>query len=193
MPSTTDRRSLRLAWIWAAVLLLLAFLASGHRAAAQVSSPTAEEAVYRDPGGRFVIPVPTNWTAEEFEGFVRVATDDGKIALSVAVIDGTSASSAIEETMRLLEPSFDATPIPGLVATPSSGSDDIALYTYDDGSASSRLEQAYAQRIDGHVFVLVLQGDLEAVELRQVQVDKIRFGIQVFPDAFGTPVATPLS
>jgi hypothetical protein len=95
--------------------------------------------------------------------------------------------------MHLLEPSFDATPLPDLVATPSSGSDDIALYTYDDGSATGTLEQAYAQRIDGHVFVLVLQGELEAVELRQIQVDKIRFGIQVFPDAFGTPIATPAS
>jgi hypothetical protein len=51
--------------------------------------------------------------------------------------------------------------------------------------------QAYGQRVGDVVFVLVLQGDLETVGLRQVQVDKVRFGIQVFPDALGSPVATP--
>jgi hypothetical protein len=93
--------------------------------------------------------------------------------------------------MQLIEPGPSATPLPELMATPSSGSDDVALFTYDDGSASGQLVQAYGQRVGDVVFVLVLQGDLETVGLRQVQVDKVRFGIQVFPDALGSPVATP--
>jgi hypothetical protein len=77
------------------------------------------------------------------------------------------------------------------MATPSSGSDDIALFTYDDASSSGQLVQAYAQRVDNVVFVLVLQGDAATIGLRQVQVDKIRFGVKVNLEAIASPVATP--
>jgi hypothetical protein len=172
-------------------LLLLAMVGSAP-AAAQVSTPTAgEDTVYRDPLGRFTIPIPTNWVAEEHDGFVTVGTDDKKISISLVLIAGNGASDAIVQAMKLIDPGSDATPLPELMATPSSGSDDVALFTYDDGSASGQLVQAYGQRVGDVVFVLVLQGDLETVGLRQVQVDKVRFGIQVFPDALGSPVATP--
>ena len=174
------------------VALLVLVLAGPGAALAQVSTPTAgEDTVYRDPQGRFTIPIPTNWIAEEHDGFVTVGTDDKKIAISLVLISGVGASDAIGQAMKLIDPSSEATPLPELMATPSSGSDDVALFTYDDGSASGQLVQAYGQRVGDVVFVLVLQGDLETVGLRQVQVDKVRFGIQVFPEALGSPVATP--
>jgi hypothetical protein len=174
------------------VALLILVLAGPGAALAQVSTPTAgEDTVYRDPQGRFTIPIPTNWIAEEHDGFVTVGTDDKKVAISLVLISGVGASDAITQAMKLIDPSSNATPLPELMATPSSGSDDVALFTYDDGSASGQLVQAYGQRVGDVVFVLVLQGDLETVALRQVQVDKVRFGIQVFPEALGSPVATP--
>jgi hypothetical protein len=174
------------------VALLVLTLAGPEAALAQVSTPTAgEDTVYRDPQGRFTIPIPTNWIAEEHQGFVTVGTDDKKIGISLVLISGVGASDAITQAMKLIDPSSNATPLPELMATPTSGSDDVALFTYDDGSASGQLVQAYGQRVGDVVFVLVLQGDLETVALRQVQVDKVRFGIQVFPEALGSPVATP--
>ena len=174
------------------VALLVLTLAGPEAALAQVSTPTAGEGtVYRDPQGRFTIPIPTNWIAEEHQGFVTVGTDDKKIGISLVLISGVGASDAIGQAMKLIDPNSDATPLPDLMATPTSGSDDVALFTYDDGSASGQLVQAYGQRVGDVVFVLVLQGDLETVALRQVQVDKVRFGIQVFPEALGSPVATP--
>jgi hypothetical protein len=174
-----------------AVMLVLA-LAGTQPALAQLSTPTAgEDSLYRDPQGRFSIPIPTNWVIEEHDGYVTVASDDKKIAISLVLIPDAGASEAIAQAMKLIDPSSDATPLPALMATPTSGSDDVALFTYDDGSTSGRLVQAYGQRVGDVVFVLVLQGEKETVSLRQVQVDKVRFGIQVFPDALGSPVATP--
>lgn len=174
-----------------AVLLVLA-LASATQVMAQVSTPTAgEDGIYRDPQGRFAIPVPTNWTAEEHDGYVTVATDDKKVEISLVLVSGTDAGDAIVQAMKLIDPASSGTPLPELMATPTSGSGDVALFTYDDGSASGRLVQAYGQRVGSVVFVLVLQGDLETVGLRQVQVDKVRFGIEVFPEALGSPIATP--
>lgn len=177
-----------------AILLTAAMLALSFAgtAQAQVSTPTAgEDAVYHDPDGRFAMPIPTNWIAEEHDGYVTVITSDKKIAISLVLIPDVGASEAIAQAMKRIHPDSEATPLPELMATPTSGSDDVALFTYDDGSASGQLVQAYGQRVGNVVFVLVLEGDLETIGLRQVQVDKIRFGIQVFPDALGSPVATP--
>jgi hypothetical protein len=187
----SNRRFVAVGTLVSAVALLVLALAGPAQTMAQVSTPTAgEDTLYRDPQGRFTIPIPTNWTAEEHDGYVTVGADDEKIAISLVLISGVGASDAIGQAMKLVDPSSNATPLPELMATPTSGSDDVALFTYDDGSTSGQIVQAYGQRVGDVVFVLVLQGDLETVRLRQVQVDKVRFGIQVFPDALGSPVAT---
>lgn len=173
------------------VLLSAALLALAGPipALAQVSTPTAgEDSVYRDPAGRFAIPIPTNWMAEEHDGYVTIASEDKKIAISLVVIPGVGAGDAIVQAMVLIEPGTETTPLP---ATPTSDSETVAFFTYDDGSASGQLVQAYGQRVGDVVFVLVLRGDLETVRLRQVQVDKIINGVQVFPGALGSPGATP--
>lgn len=188
----TNRRILALSVVVLTATMLALALAGTKPVLAQVSTPTAgEDTVYHDPDGRFAMPIPTNWIAEERDGFVTVVTDDKKIAISLVLIPDVGASEAIARAMQQIHPDFDATPLPELMATPSSGSDDVALFTYDDGSSSGQLVQAYGQRVGNVVFVLVLEGDRETIGLRQVQVDKIRFGIQVFPDALGSPVATP--
>jgi hypothetical protein len=126
--------------------------------------------------------------AEEHDGYVTVATNDEKIAISLALIPGVGPSDAIVEALTFIDSSIDTALAP---ATPASGGDTVAFVTYDDGSSSGQLIQAYARKVGNVVFVLVLQGDLDTVGLRQVQVDKIINGVQVFPDALGSPVATP--
>ncbi len=166
---------------------LLTFAAPGANAA-QVSTPEAgEDAVYRDPAGRFSVPIPTNWLVEEHDGYVSLVTSDGKIDVSIVIVAGASASAAIGEAMQRIGSDSSATPI----ATPSSEADDVALFTYDDGADSGRFIQGVGQRVENVVFVLVLQGDLDAVNLRQVQIDKIFYGIQVDLSVLGTPAATP--
>ncbi len=179
------------AWLLATGLLALMLVFPAGVLGGQVSTPEAgEDTVYHDPAGRFTVPIPTNWVAEEHDGYVSIVTSDGKIALSIVVIEGASASAAIAEALQLLEPA--GTPV-ALVATPLSEDDKVAVLTADDGSESGRLVQAVAQRVGDVVFVLVLQGDLEAVGLRQVQVDKIFYGVQVDMSAVGSLVASPVS
>ncbi len=170
---------------------LLTFAAPGANAA-QVSTPEAgEDAVYRDPAGRFSVPIPTNWLVEEHDGYVSLVTSDGKIDVSIVIVDGASASAAIGEAMQRIGSDSSATPVPPPIATPSTEADDVALFTYDDGADSGRFIQGVGQRVENVVFVLVLQGDLDAVNLRQVQIDKIFYGIQVDLSVLGTPAATP--
>lgn len=175
-------------------LLALLLLSFGNPlpVVAQVSTPEAgEDAVYIDPAGRFSVPIPTNWTTEEHDGFVSLVTNDKKIAISLVVVSGTSASEAIGEALQRVGIDSLATPLPAVVATPVSESDDVAYFTNED--AKDGLTQVVAQRVNEVVFVLILHGDTDAVQLRQVQIDKIFFGIQVNTALLGSPVATPVS
>jgi hypothetical protein len=191
-----DRRIVRMSrnWLWmlATPFLLLVLAFPGSVAVAQVSTPAAEdEPLYVDPNNRFAIPIPTNWVAEEQDGFVVISTSDGKISISAGIVDAPGATSGIDLFMRLLDPEFDNTALAELLATPATGSDDTALYTFDDGAESGQLVQALGRRAGDDVFVLVLRGELEAVKLRQVQVDKIFEGTLIRIEGDATPVASP--
>lgn len=181
--------------IWLAAVVALMLVAAGPVSvfAAQVSTPSAgEEQVYADPDGRFQIPIPTNWIAEEQDGYVRVATRDGKISIAAAIVPAGGATPAIDAAMRLIDPEFESAALTDLLATPTSSSDDTAFYTFDDGAESGQLVQALGRKIgDESIFVLVLEGELEAVKLRQVQVDKIFQGILIRAEPAATPVASP--
>ncbi len=180
-------------WLTVAVAFGLAVAVPAGVMAVQVSTPTAgEDQVYVDPDNRYQIPIPTNWVAEEFDGYVRIATRDGKISITATIIEAGGATAGIDAAMRLIEPEFENVALTGLLATPATEADDSAFYTFDDGAESGEISQALGRKIgDESVFVLVLRGELEAVKLRQVQVDKIFEGILIRTESAATPVASP--
>ncbi len=180
-------------WLAAAMALLLTSVIPVLNTAAQVSTPTAEEGqFYVDPEDRFAVPIPTNWTAEEHDGYATIATDDGKIVVSVAIVQASGATPGIDLLMRQLDPEFESDALAELLATPETVGDDSAFYTFDDGVESGELLEALGRKIgEDSVFVLVLQGELEAVKLRQVQINKILDGILIRAESGATPVASP--
>lgn len=178
---------------WAGLMGLLLVLAyPAGFVAAQVSTPSADEGrMYVDPTNRYGVPIPTNWTAEEREGYVVIVTDDGKISITASLVEATGATSAIGIVMRMIDPEFDSAALDDLLATPASATDENALYTFDDGAESGQLTQALGRKAGDDAFVLVLQGELEAVKLRQIQVDKIFEGIWIRVESDASPIATP--
>jgi hypothetical protein len=178
-------------WVLTMALLLLVLALPGD-VGAQVSSPAAgDDRTYVDPEKRFQIPIPTNWAAEEQDGYVRIVTSDGKIVISAAIVAAPGATRGIDTFLRNIDPEFENPALAELLATPTSETDDSALYTFDDGAESGQLLQALGRKVGDDVFVLVLQGELEAVKLRQVQVDKIFAGILIRAESDASPVASP--
>ena len=190
-----DRRISRTVRSLLAAVLACLLLGPSGPALAQVSSPTAEsDSLYVDPTNRFAVPVPTNWVAEEHDGYVRVVTSDDKIWVAAAIVKAEGATPGIDAFMHLLDEEFESSALDELLATPTTQIDSSALYTFDDGSESGQLLQGLGRKIgENEVFVLVLQGDLETVKLRQVQVDKIFDGILIRTEASASPVASPVS
>ncbi|MCA9858267.1 MAG: hypothetical protein KC438_01025 [Thermomicrobiales bacterium] len=172
------------------VACLVWVLGTSAASAIQVSTPeAADEAMYYDPNGLFAAPIPTNWIAEDQDGYVRIVTQDEQISISIVVVAGSSATTAIGDAIQIVSDDFQGTPVPDPQATPAAGDDSVALFTFDDGSSGGTLIQVYARVVGGNVFVMVLRGDLETIKLRQVQVDKIWQGVLIDTEAAATPVA----
>lgn len=65
-----------------------------RKAAAATAEPTAAEPAeaetYNDPQGRFTVPVPTNWTVREGDGFVTLSDPGGEISAHLLVTPDTN-------------------------------------------------------------------------------------------------------
>ncbi|MEZ4506719.1 MAG: hypothetical protein R2848_12950 [Thermomicrobiales bacterium] len=54
------------------------------------------------------MPVPTNWVAEEHDGYVRVVTSDDKIWVAAAIVKAEGATPGIDAFMHLLDEEFES-------------------------------------------------------------------------------------
>jgi CubicO group peptidase (beta-lactamase class C family) len=138
--------------------------------------------VYRDPAGRFTVPIPTNWTAEERHGYVVLADPDSQITISAVVVDGTDAKAGIAAAWAIADPSFDPNDQPGAIEqeVPSSpGVETTLVITYDVGHVSGKVIQAAGQVAAGRVYVLIFEGTLDAATKRASQIRIVSTGFTI--------------
>lgn len=145
----------------------------------------AAEAVYRDPQGRFTVPIPPNWTVTEQRGYVLLRAPDGDLDVAAAVVTATDAGAGIIAAWRTVDPAFNpATPQPERTEAPGSpGIDQTVVLTYDLGQVSGRVAQGLGQRVGDQVYVLIFRGDLQTAARRQSQINVIVTGFQILGSA----------
>src|SRR5215217_4376945 len=170
------------------LLLLLTLLTVAPLAPAlaqEIASAVAtasEVGVYADPAGRFTVPIPTNWTVEEREGYVVFSDPEGDITVSAVVVEGTDAKDGIADAWAIVDPSFDPAAYPGAIEqeVPSApGVETTLVVTYDLGQVSGDVLQVAAQVSDGRVYVLIFEGTLAAVTRRASQVQIVASGFTI--------------
>ncbi len=171
-------------------LLVMLLVAPGLVAAQDgtpSASPIGDDGLYHDPEGRFTVPVPTNWTVDESEGFPVLVAPDATLYLAILVIDGDSAEAAIDEGWEIAAPETERATTPDVVDVPSDpGVDETVVVTDDYGDASGEIRQAIAQRIGRVNYVLLVAGALETAIQRSSQTQIILGGF-----AITSLVATP--
>lgn len=164
-------------------LLVLLFLAPGL-VAAQGGTPAAssggDDGVYRDPDGRFTVPVPTNWTVDESEGFPVLIAPDGTLYIAIQVIEAPSGEHAIDEGWKIAAPETERASKPEVVDVPSDpGIDETVVVTDDYGDESGEIRQAIALRVGRVNYVLLVAGSLEAAIQRSSQTQIILGGFSI--------------
>src|SRR5690606_27637148 len=72
--------------------------------ATPVVSPAGTEEVYRDPDGRFEVPVPTGWVATPHDGYLDIAAPEGDYHAYVAAVPETDMAAAALAVWDMVRP-----------------------------------------------------------------------------------------
>lgn len=86
-------------------ILLMSLLSLTGLALAQ------DAAVYDDPEGRFIVPIPEGWTAETLDGAAHFANVAGTMNVYVLAVPATEASAGIQAALQQVFPDFSAEPV----------------------------------------------------------------------------------
>lgn len=148
---------------------------------AAISVATAEEqkdqVTFEDPGGRFSVPIPTNWTAETIKDYVLLQDPEKAIKMHILVIAGNSAEKAIPSAWAVVDPAFKLPAKQTSTPPATTGIDEIVVVTYDTGD--QRIVQAFAQRVKDQVFVILVDGSTDALVRRSSQVQIVASGLTI--------------
>jgi CubicO group peptidase (beta-lactamase class C family) len=134
-----------------------------------------DEEIFTDSDGQYTVPVPTNWTTEEDDGFVVMRDPDSLIAVYLLVAEAESAEAGIAAGWALVDAEFALESAQSLAPPSAPGVDETFVITYDTGD-EPRLVQGVGQRIGELVYVLLIDGELNALMQRNAQIQIIATG-----------------
>ena len=156
---------------------VLAPEAAAGAPAEQATTPGLGE-TFTDPAGRFSVPIPTNWTLTEGDGYVLLMDPEESIKMYLVVLPGTDLAQATLEGWKLVDPAFDMA-IDDTVEPPTGGDvDSIFVTGYDTGDVN-RIMQAVAQGKNGDAYLLLVDGALAGFQKRNAQVSIVGSGFKI--------------
>ncbi len=153
-----------------------------------VVTPSPEQAsgeeLYQDPQGRFTVPIPTNWRAEQQEGYAILTSPNEEIAIYLLTIEAErgaaeSGEAAIVQGWQLVDPAFDEPVTETLTLPAQGGVEALTLVTYEYDEANEKFYQAVARLYDGLYYLLLIDGELAALQQRQAQLSIIDSGLTI--------------
>lgn len=153
-------------------------LAAQDAGATDAALPAGVSSIYTDPAGRFSAPVPTNWLAEEGAGYVRISDPDAAIKMYIVVLDDDDLERATADAWALVDPTFDVA-VEQTLDPPSSSGIERTLVTNYDTADRNRVAQAVAQLKDGAAYVILIDGELAALQRRNAQVTIVGSGFKI--------------
>lgn len=140
--------------------------------------PAGVASIFTDPAGRFSVPVPTNWTVAEQEGFTSLSDPEGTIQVYLRAIEGSDIGQAITDTWKLVDPTFDLEVDQTIDAPSAPGIEQTVVLSYQTGDRN-RVVQAQGQLKDGIVYVDLYDVQLAGLQRRQAQLSIVSSGFKV--------------
>lgn len=129
--------------------------------------------IYAEPSGRFTVPIPTNWTVDDSNGYTTLSSPGGLIRVNLLVLPGEEIKPAVDTAWALVDPSFDLA-VDEETEEPNQNVEQAITYTYDTPDDSVVL--ANGQLLDGHVYVRLVRGDGDEIQRRLAQVRIVAAG-----------------
>lgn len=146
--------------------------------AAGSADAAAAAGQYQDPAGRFDFPVPAGWVVSEHDGFVRVAGPEGDIHLDVVVAPNSDGESAIADAWALTAPDLELEIIQTIEPPSEPGVDSTVVVNYQTEDRD-RILQALGQVVGDETYVMLIDGQLAAVQRRTAQLQIVATGLNI--------------
>lgn len=139
---------------------------------------TANEEMYTDPVGRFSAPIPTNWTATAGEGYVLLRDPEQAIRVYLLALDTADPQAAVADAWALVEPTLTLKVEKALEVPATGGVDQIYTVQYKSEPAD-QFYQAVARVVDDTAYLMLVAGELGAVQRRNAQLNVINTGLTI--------------
>lgn len=156
--------------------------ASATPAASSVAATATSDApqsadVYTDPQGRFSVPIPKNWQAEQRSGFVALSDPDQLIRAYALVVQAADPNAALAEAWERVDPTVVLTPTAVQQPPPTDGAERLTTASYEGGP--ERVVTARGSLYQGATYVVLVDADRTAFEKRHAQVQVIESGYTI--------------
>lgn len=149
----------------------------------------ASQAVYEDPNGLFTVPIPTNWTVEEGDGYVKLAAPGGDFIYTFVTLETSTLTESATDAWDIAgvpddaDLAYDEDDIQELddpAILNQMGVEDAVQIIYEDGTGESeRLVMVFAQQYEGIGYYWLIEGTVTAIQQRQSQGAIIETGFQI--------------
>lgn len=136
---------------------------------------------YQDPENLYSVPVPTNWSATEEDGYALLSDPEGLLNIYILTVESDDPVQVIDDSVRQIFPEFDlaledaSTQEP----PPAPGVERNVIVTYDGGEEATVLYQGFAQVVDGRTYLVLFTGEIASAVRRQSQLNVIATGFTI--------------
>ena len=141
-------------------------------------TPTPEP-VYADSSGLFSVPIPTNWTAEQAEGYGILTSPDGNMTVYVMAIEAESVEEGTRTAWAVIDPTFDLEPDEVIQEPVTNGVDEAVTIIYDTGD-DNEIIIAGGWLYEGIAYIEIFLGDLVTFQKRVSQLTIISSGYDIY-------------
>lgn len=142
------------------------------------SDEEAGSVTYEHPAGLFTVPVPTNWTYDEFDGYAQLTSPDGQALVYVLAVEADDLEAGIAEAWDTVDPGFDLK-VDEIIEEPVlNGAERAITVIYDTGDDET-LVIAGGWQYEGIAYVELFQTDLETYQKRATQLQIINSGYTI--------------
>jgi CubicO group peptidase (beta-lactamase class C family) len=137
-----------------------------------------DDETYEDPDGLFTVPVPTNWTVEQADGYAIMRDPDEEITVYALAVEAETIEEGIDAAWALIDPDFDLEPLQTQEVPSAEGVEATLVITYDT-NLQVRIVQAFGQLHEGIVYLLFFDADTTAAQERAAQIQIIASGFTI--------------
>ena len=141
------------------------------------SGLVAEKSLYQDPDGLFTAPIPTNWTAQQADGYGILSSPNDGIQVYVLAVDADDLEAAVQDAWQMVDPAFDLEP-DQILEEPAGRVERAITVTYDLED-EERFALGGGWLHDGIAYITLVKGDLVSVQQRVSQMQIVLSGYDI--------------